>query len=73
MLILLVEDDSSIAQALELALRKQGYSVNRVDCGKSALHAIQTEPPDLAILDLGLPDMDGLEVLRQVRAQHVDP
>jgi len=72
MLILLVEDDSSIAQALELALRKQGYSVNRVDCGKAALHTVQTAPPDLVILDLGLPDMDGLEVLRQVRSQSVD-
>ena len=72
MLILLVEDDQSIAQALQLALHKQGYSVNTVGTGKAALLAIETEPPDLAILDLGLPDMDGLAVLRQVRSRNVD-
>jgi DNA-binding response OmpR family regulator len=72
MLILLVEDDHSIAHALELALHKQGYSVNTVGTGKAAVLAIETEPPDMAILDLGLPDMDGLEVLRQVRARNVD-
>lgn len=72
MLILLVEDDHSIAQALQLALHKQGYSVNTVGTGKAALLAIETEPPDLAILDLGLPDMDGLAVLKQVRSRNVD-
>ena len=72
MLILLVEDDQSIAQALQLALQKQGYSVNTVGTGKAALLAIETEPPDLAILDLGLPDMDGLAVLRQLRSRNVD-
>lgn len=72
MLILLVEDDHSIAHALQLALHKQGYSVNTVGTGKAALLAIETEPPDLAILDLGLPDMDGLAVLRQLRSRNVD-
>ncbi|MDT8318958.1 MAG: response regulator [Xanthomonadales bacterium] len=72
MLILLVEDDRSIARALERALRKQGYSVNTVGGGQAALLAIETELPDLAILDLGLPDMDGLEVLRQVRKRNVN-
>jgi DNA-binding response OmpR family regulator len=72
MLILLVEDDHSIAHALELALHKQGYSVNTVGSGKAAVLAIETDPPDMAILDLGLPDMDGLEVLRRVRGRNVD-
>ena len=72
MLILLVEDDHSIAQALQLALHKQGYSVNTVGTGRAALLAIETEPPDLAILDLGLPDMDGLAVLRQLRSRNGD-
>jgi DNA-binding response OmpR family regulator len=72
MLILLVEDDHSIAHALELALHKQGYSVNTVGTGKAAVLAIETAPPDMAILDLGLPDMDGLEVLRRVRGRNVD-
>lgn len=72
MLILLVEDDHSIAHALELALHKQGYSVNTVGSGKAAVLAIETDPPDMAILDLGLPDMDGLEVLQRVRGRNVD-
>ena len=72
MLIPLVEDDPSIRQALELALRKQGYSVNTVGTGKAALLAIETAPPDLVVLDLGLPDMDGLTVLKQVRARAVN-
>jgi DNA-binding response OmpR family regulator len=72
MLILLVEDDHSIAHALELALHKQGYSVNTVGSGKAAVLAIETDPPDMAILDLGLPDMDGLEVLQRVRGRNVE-
>jgi DNA-binding response OmpR family regulator len=71
-MILLVEDDHSIAHALELALHKQGYSVNTVGSGKAAVLAIETDPPDMAILDLGLPDMDGLEVLRRVRGRNLD-
>jgi len=72
MLILLVEDDHSLAHALEVALHKQGYSVNAVGTGKAALHTIDTNSPDLVILDLGLPDLDGLEVLRRIRGKHVD-
>jgi DNA-binding response OmpR family regulator len=72
MLILLVEDDRAIAKALEQALQKQGYSVNGVDSGKAALLAAQTSHPDLVILDLGLPDMDGLDVLQQLRARDLD-
>jgi DNA-binding response OmpR family regulator len=72
MLILLVEDDQSLAHALEVALHKQGYSVNAVGTGKAALHTVDTLPPDLIVLDLGLPDLDGLEVLRRIRARHVD-
>jgi DNA-binding response OmpR family regulator len=72
MLILLVEDDRSIAHAIKRALHTQGYSVNTVGNGKTALLAIETERPDLVILDLGLPDMDGLDVLRKVRARDVE-
>jgi len=72
MLILLVEDDRSIAQALELTLQKQGYSVNSVGTGAAALHVVDTQPPDLLILDLGLPDIDGLEVLKRIRGKEVD-
>jgi len=72
MLILLVEDDRSIALALELALRKQGYSVNTVGNGSAAQLAIETERPDMVILDLGLPDMDGLDVLKAIRTRDVE-
>jgi len=72
MLILLVEDDHSLAHALEVALHKQGYSVNAVGTGKAALHTIDVSPPDLVILDLGLPDLDGLDVLRRIRSAQVD-
>jgi DNA-binding response OmpR family regulator len=72
MLILLVEDDPSITQALDHALRAQGYSVNTVATGKAALLALDTDRPDLVVLDLGLPDMDGLDVLRKLRTVDVD-
>jgi DNA-binding response OmpR family regulator len=72
MLILLVEDDRSLTQALQQALQKQGYSVNAVATGASALHVIDVETPDIVILDLGLPDMDGIDVLKRTREKHVD-
>jgi DNA-binding response OmpR family regulator len=72
MLILLVEDDPSITQALERALRVQGYSINSVATGQAALLALDTDRPDLVVLDLGLPDMDGLDVLRKIRSGDVD-
>lgn len=72
MLILLVEDDRSLAQALQLALQKQGYGVNAINNGSAALHVIEVETPDIVILDLGLPDMDGIDVLKRAREKHSD-
>jgi len=72
MLILLVEDDASLSRALQEALQKQGYAVNAVARGKAALHVIQVDPPDIVILDLGLPDMDGLAVLKAIREKLLD-
>jgi two-component system OmpR family response regulator/two-component system response regulator QseB len=66
--LLLVEDDASLAAGLTLALRNKGFAVNHVTRGEHALHAVATDPPDLIVLDLGLPDMEGLQVLRSVRA-----
>ena len=68
MRILLVEDDLSLAQGLQTALRREGLAVDHVTTGKAALQAVQAEAPDLIILDLGLPDMDGLEVLNSLRS-----
>jgi len=67
MQILLVEDDRSLAAGLARALANEGFSVNQVANGRAALHVVATEPPDIIVLDLGLPDMDGLEVLRSIR------
>lgn len=69
MQILLVEDDQSLASGLCKALHNEGFVTNHVAEGKAALHVIDVEPPDIVVLDLGLPDMDGLEVLKNVR-QH---
>ena len=67
MQILLVEDDQSLASGLCKALRNEGFVTNHVAEGKAALHVIDVEPPDIVVLDLGLPDMDGLDVLKSVR------
>jgi two-component system OmpR family response regulator len=67
MRILLVEDDLPLASALQLSLKSEGFVVNHVNQGKLALNALSTPDQDMVILDLGLPDMDGLEVLKQLR------
>jgi DNA-binding response OmpR family regulator len=67
MQILLVEDDRSLATGLCKALRSEGFITNHVAEGKAALHTIGVDPPDMVVLDLGLPDMDGLDVLRKIR------
>ena len=68
--ILLVEDDAALASSLQQALKNQNYVVNAVVTGTTALDAINTDTPDIVILDLGLPDMDGLEVLSRLRKRH---
>jgi len=68
--ILVIEDDQALAAGLCTALRRKSYAVNLVGTGKDALHVIRTETPDIAILDLGLPDMDGIDVLKQARREH---
>lgn len=65
--ILLVEDDLALAASLTTALTSEGFTTNHVTSGKAALLAVETEPPQLLILDLGLPDMDGLDVLKQLQ------
>lgn len=67
MQVLLVEDDDQLADGIVVALKRQKFGINRVATGKDALHVIATTPPDIVILDLGLPDMDGIELLRQFR------
>jgi len=69
MQVLLVEDNALLAKAVVRALKNAGFSVNHVERGKLALSAIKTARPDLLVLDLGLPDMDGLDVLKAARKE----
>jgi two-component system KDP operon response regulator KdpE len=65
--ILLVDDELSIQRAMGPLLRSRGYSVTVAGTGREALDLFARERPDLIILDLGLPDINGIEVCRQVR------
>jgi two-component system KDP operon response regulator KdpE len=65
--ILLVDDELSIQKAMEPLLRSRGYSVTVAGTGREALDFFARDRPDLLILDLGLPDITGIEVCRRVR------
>ena len=66
--IVVVEDDDHIASPLLRTLEREGYAVERVDAGQPALDRADQGGVDLVLLDLGLPDMDGLDVCRRLRA-----
>ena len=65
--VLVVDDDETIRRTLRINLRARGYEVEEVASGRDALSTLEDAPPDLVILDLGLPDVDGVEVLRRLR------
>jgi two-component system OmpR family response regulator len=69
MRVLIAEDDTVLADGLGRALRANGYAVDWVACGSEADAALTTQNYDLVILDLGLPKIAGLEVLRRLRAR----
>lgn len=66
-LILVAEDEPSIAEVVELYLRRAGFRVQLARDGEAALDAFDKNSPDLVILDLMLPKMDGMEIMRQIR------
>src|ERR1700751_408301 len=66
--VLLVEDDGAIRTALTRALRDQGHGGAAVSAGMPALAAAVEQKPDVVLLDLGLPDVDGADVLSMLRA-----
>ena len=66
--LLMIEDDARLAQMVSEYLGQNGFDVGHAGDGQSGLTALQTGPTDLVILDLMLPDMDGLEVCRRIRA-----
>ena len=67
--VLIVDDEPPIRRFLKTALSAQAYRVEEADDGETALDFLKRNPVDLVVLDLGLPGMDGLEVLRRLRAQ----
>ena len=67
MRLLLIEDDVALGEGIHQALVREGYTVDWLQDGSSALHALLSETFDVVVLDLGLPRMDGLEVLRRLR------
>ena len=70
MRILITEDDASLAEALQFSLKQAGYAVDRVDNGAAADEALKADIFGLLILDLGLPKLDGFEVLRRLRRRN---
>ena len=72
MRVLLVEDDPAMAQSVELMLKTAGMVVDATDLGEDGLEIGKLYDYDIIILDLGLPDMDGLEVLRRLRDARVE-
>jgi two-component system, OmpR family, KDP operon response regulator KdpE len=65
--VLLVDDEPAIRRFLRLSFDAEGYQVEEAGDGKAALDMLRINAPDLLILDLGLPDLDGFEVIRQLR------
>jgi two-component system KDP operon response regulator KdpE len=71
--ILLVDDEVPIQRAVAPLLRSRGYEVDVAATGEEALAMVRDRTPDLIVLDLGLPDMDGVEICRRVRAESAVP
>ena len=67
-LILIADDEKSIRNFLKVSLETQGYKCLEADCGANTLMLAASHNPDILILDLGLPDIDGVEVIKKLRA-----
>jgi DNA-binding response OmpR family regulator len=68
--LLLVEDDPAIARPLVRALEREGFAVEQLEAGEPAIRRVDAGDVDLVVLDLTLPDLDGLDVCRRIRASH---
>ncbi len=71
-LVLVVDDEASVREALERALRLEGFAVLTADGGRAALEAVRTRPPAVIVLDVTMPDLDGVAVVRRLRADGLD-
>jgi len=67
--ILVVDDEERIRQSLNGILKDEGYEVWEAKDGEQALKQIETDPPDLALLDIWMPGMDGMEVLERIKGE----
>jgi len=66
--VLLVDDEANIALSLEFAMKKAGYAVQTASDGEAALAAARADPPDMVLLDIMMPKLNGYEVCRALRA-----
>jgi len=66
--ILIADDESNIVLALEFLMKKEGYEVQTVSDGEEALRTIEKSPPDLILLDIMMPKLDGYEVCQRIRS-----
>ncbi len=73
MKLLVVDDDLELLNLISFALRQAGYFVVQAADGAEALHVFGHEQPDLVILDVNLPKLNGLEVLQRIRAEATTP
>jgi len=71
--VLVVDDEPDIGSIVAHALEPEGFDVRRVGDGAEALAALAADPPDVVILDIMMPGVDGFEVLAQVRQRHLAP
>ena len=69
--VLCIEDHPEMIELIRLILGRRGFDVDGAECGREGLRAMQENPPDLVLLDLMMPDMDGWEVYRQIKANDV--
>jgi DNA-binding response OmpR family regulator len=65
--ILVIDDDATVRRSLEIALKRNGYEVDVAETGKEAIKKSKTKPYNLALIDIRLPDMDGIELLTKMR------
>lgn len=71
--VLVIEDETVMRRVLRVSLESQGYAVVEAESGAQALAKIRRAPPDVALLDIGLPDMDGVEVTTHIRRDYDFP
>ena len=70
--VLIIDDEASIRQSLEGALKDEGYQVKSVSSGQAGIDALRSDRLDVVLLDIWMPDMDGLETLKQIKAEWPD-